>query len=177
MPPSREPPHPGRAKPTAGPQRQRPRPPRSPRITVEEVSAGGLVVDRTADPPRVAVIARFNRAGRKEWCLPKGHVESGETSEQAAVREIEEETGIQGRMLTSLGIVDYWFAIEGRRVHKRVHHYLLEATGGTIGVDGDPDQEAIEAAWVPIAEALALLAFPNERRIVRKADTFLAAGT
>jgi 8-oxo-dGTP pyrophosphatase MutT (NUDIX family) len=121
-----------------------------------------------------AVIARVNRAGRVEWCLPKGHLEGDETPEQAAVREIAEETGIEGRVLTGLGIIDYWFAVEGRRVHKRVHHYLLEATGGVLSIEGDPDQEAIEAAWVPLGELVGLLAFPNERRIAREATAYLA---
>ena len=142
--------------------------------TVEETSAGGLVVDLAAPEPRAAVIARLNRAGRVEWCLPKGHLESGETPEQAAIREIEEETGIQGRVVCSLGTIDYWFSAEGRRVHKLVHHYLLEATGGLLSVEGDPDREAIDAAWVPLAELGALLAFPNERKIAREATARLA---
>jgi 8-oxo-dGTP pyrophosphatase MutT (NUDIX family) len=149
-----------------------PRPSRRVLPTVEETSAGGLVVD--LQRARAAVIARVNRAGRVEWCLPKGHLEEGETPEQAAVREIEEETGIRGRVLHALGTIDYWFSAEGRRVHKLVHHYLLEATGGTITVEGDPDQEAIDAAWVPLTELGALLAFPNERRIAREATARLA---
>jgi 8-oxo-dGTP pyrophosphatase MutT (NUDIX family) len=142
--------------------------------TVEEVSAGGLVVDQAAGLPRAAVIARLNRAGRVEWCLPKGHLESGETPEEAAVREIEEETGIRGRVLESLGTIDYWFSAEGRRVHKLVHHYLLEATGGALSVEGDPDQEAIDVAWVPLDELGTLLAFPNERKLAREATVKLA---
>ncbi|HEY6793324.1 MAG TPA: NUDIX hydrolase [Kineosporiaceae bacterium] len=142
--------------------------------TVEELSAGGIVVDVSGDPPRAAVIARMNRAGRVEWCLPKGHLEQGETPQEAAVREIAEETGIIGRVVGSLGTIDYWFSAEGRRVHKSVHHYLLVAVGGALTVDGDPDQEAIDVAWVPLAELGGLLAFPNERRIAREALARLA---
>lgn len=120
------------------------------------------------------MIARLNRAGRVEWCLPKGHLEDGETPEDAAVREIEEETGIRGRVVGSLGTIDYWFSAEGRRVHKLVHHYLLEAIGGTLSTEGDPDQEAIDVAWVPLTELAATLAFPNERKIVREASARLA---
>ncbi|MEJ2578070.1 MAG: NUDIX hydrolase [Kineosporiaceae bacterium] len=159
-----------------------PRSARSPRRrrtlpTVEETSAGGLVVDLSAPTPRAAVIARLNRAGRIEWCLPKGHLEDGETPEQAAVREIAEETGIRGTVRDPLGTIDYWFSAEGRRVHKIVHHYLLTAVGGRLSIDGDPDQEAIDVAWVPLPELGALLAFPNERRIVRQAFTLLAGPT
>lgn len=127
------------------------------------------MVDRCAEQPRVAVIARYNRAGRLEWCLPKGHLEEGETAEQAAVREIEEETGIQGRILQTLGTIDYWFSVEGRRIHKVVHHYLLEATGGRLSIEGDPDAEAVDVAWVPMTELDQRLAFPNERRIAKAA--------
>jgi 8-oxo-dGTP pyrophosphatase MutT (NUDIX family) len=153
------------------------RPPRSSRRglpTVEETSAGGLVVDLGGRPARAAIIARMNRAGRVEWCLPKGHLEAGETPEQAAVREIEEETGIRGRILDALGTIDYWFSVEGRRIHKLVHHFLLEATGGSLSIEGDPDHEAIDVAWVPLTELATLLAFPNERRIAREASARLA---
>jgi 8-oxo-dGTP pyrophosphatase MutT (NUDIX family) len=142
--------------------------------TVEETSAGGIVVDLAGAPPRAAVIARLNRAGRVECCLPKGHLENDETPEQAAIREIEEETGIQGRVVGSLGTIDYWFSADGRRVHKMVHHYLLEATGGVLSIEGDPDQEAIDVAWVPLVDLTALLAFPNERKIAREASARLA---
>jgi 8-oxo-dGTP pyrophosphatase MutT (NUDIX family) len=142
--------------------------------TVDETSAGGIVVDRTGAEPCAAVIARLNRAGRVEWCLPKGHLEPGETAEEAAVREIAEETGIVGRIIGSLGSIDYWFSAEGRRVHKLVHHYLLEATGGHLTVEDDPDHEAVDVAWVPISGLGALLAFPNERKIAREASAMLA---
>ncbi len=141
---------------------------------MEETSAGGVVVDLASAIPQAALIARINRGGRLEWCLPKGHLENDETPELAAVREIAEETGIQGRVLAPLGIIDYWFSVEGRRIHKNVHHYLLEATGGHLTVEGDPDREAVEAAWVPLADLPARLAFPNERRIARQARAALA---
>ena len=118
---------------------------------------------------RIAVIARRNRAGRVEWCLPKGHIEHGETLPQTAAREVAEETGIEARVLIELGTIDYWFATHDRRIHKYVHHYLLEATGGELTIENDPDHEAIDVAWLPLDEAHRHLTFPNERRIAREA--------
>lgn len=141
---------------------------------VDETSAGGLVVDVKDGRAFTAVIARRNRAGRIEWCLPKGHLEGEETAEQAAVREIAEETGIEGQVLRHLATIDYWFAGTDRRVHKVVHHYLLEATGGYLTVENDPDHEAEDVAWVALADVASRLAYPNERRVVATARDVLA---
>ncbi|MCL3860744.1 NUDIX hydrolase [Actinotalea sp. K2] len=140
---------------------------------VEETSAGGLVVEHTQGRPRAAVIARRNRAGRLEWCLPKGHLEGRETPEEAAVREIAEETGIVGQILRPLGTIDYWFTGDDRRVHKVVHHFLLAATGGVLTVEGDPDGEAEDVAWIAVVDLADRLAYPNERRLALSACAVL----
>ena len=140
---------------------------------VEETSAGGLVVDLTGPSPRAALIGRLDRRGRLLWSLPKGHVEVGETAEQTAVREVEEETGIRSRVLAPLGVIDYWFVAENRRIHKTVHHYLLEAAGGELS---DEDVEVTAVAWVPLGEVRARLAYDGERRLV-DAATELLPGT
>ena len=118
---------------------------------VEERSAGGVVVDVHEGEARIAVIARRNRAGRVEWCLPKGHIEGEETLPETAAREVAEETGIIGNVLIELGTIDYWFAAGERRIHKYVHHFLLEAVGGDLTIENDPDHEAIDVAWLPLA--------------------------
>jgi len=140
-------------------------------LKVEETSAGGLVVDRTGACPRVALIGRLDRRGRLLWSLPKGHLEAGETTQDAAVREVEEETGIRGRVLAPLGTIDYWFVADDRRIHKTVHHYLLEASGGELS---DTDVEVDEVAWVPIGELGARLAYAGERRLAETAADLLA---
>ncbi len=142
--------------------------------SVEERSAGGVVIDVFEGAARIAVIARRNRAGRVEWCLPKGHIEAGETLTQTAEREVAEETGITGRVLAELGTIDYWFATSDKRVHKFVHHYLLEATGGRLTIENDPDHEAIDVAWFPLDQVHRHLTFPNERRIAQVAWERLA---
>lgn len=141
---------------------------------VEETSAGGVVIDVRDGTALIAIIARHNRAGRLEWCLPKGHVEPGETLVQTAEREVAEETGIVGRALIELGTIHYWFSTRERRIHKHVHHYLLEAMSGCIGVEGDPDHEALEARWFPLDQVHRTLTFPNERRIAQAAWERLA---
>ncbi len=136
---------------------------------VDETSAGGIVVRLQGGVYEAAIIARRNRAGRLEWCLPKGHLEGEETPEQAAVREVAEETGIAGRVLRRLGVIDYWFSGEDRRVHKVVHHFLLGAIGGDLTVEHDPDREAEEAQWVALVDLSGRLAYPNERRLAQAA--------
>jgi len=136
--------------------------------TVDETSAGGLVVDTTHGC--AALIGRLDRRGRLLWSLPKGHIEEGETAEQAAVREVEEETGIIAAVQAPLGSIDYWFVAEDRRIHKTVHHYLLSALGGELS---DADVEVTEVAWVPLAELDGRLAYADERRLVRRAAEIL----
>ncbi|WP_298458966.1 NUDIX hydrolase [uncultured Cellulomonas sp.] len=152
------------------------RPAALPLPVVDETSAGGLVVSQRHGVHHAAVIARRNRAGRLEWCLPKGHLEGAETPEQAAVREIAEETGIEGRILRRLGVIDYWFTGDDRRVHKVVHHFLLGAVGGHLTVEGDPDSEAEDAEWVALADLSHRLAYPNERRLAEAARLVLLSG-
>jgi 8-oxo-dGTP pyrophosphatase MutT (NUDIX family) len=142
--------------------------------TVHEISAGGLVIDGI-DGPReeqlAAVIGRLDRRGRMLWSLPKGHIEQGETADQTAIREVAEETGIQGDVLAALGSIDYWFVTDGRRVHKTVHHYLMRFSSGELC---DEDVEVTEVAWVPISELTSRLAYADERRLVEVAGELIA---
>jgi 8-oxo-dGTP pyrophosphatase MutT (NUDIX family) len=155
------------------PQKSRPR--RSPdRLrTVHETSAGGLVIDGIDGPKETqvaALIGRIDRRGRMLWSLPKGHIELGETAEQTAIREVAEETGIQGTVLAALGSIDYWFVTEGRRVHKTVHHYLMRFLGGELS---DEDVEVSEVAWVPLKELPSKLAYADERRLAEVAGELI----
>lgn len=142
--------------------------------TVRETSAGGLVVsgiDGPHDDRCAALIGRVDRRGRMMWSLPKGHIETGETAEQTAVREVAEETGIEGNVVAPLGKIDYWFVSEGKRIHKTVHHYLMRSTGGELS---DADYEVAEVAWVPLAELPQKLTYSDERRLARAATKVIA---
>ena len=121
-------------------------------------------------PPRGALIGKQDRRGRLLWSLPKGHLEQGETAQDAAIREVAEETGISGVIVGELGTIDFWFVADGRRVHKTVHHFLLRATGGELS---DEDVEVTEVAWVPFTELSARLAYPDERELIARAVQLL----
>jgi ADP-ribose pyrophosphatase YjhB (NUDIX family) len=159
-----------RPQPRKQPGRAKLRPARRLR-SVEETSAGGLVLDRPDLGARAALIGRLDRRGRLLWSLPKGHVEAGETAEDAAVREVAEETGILGRVIAPLGTVTFWFTAPDRRVHKTVHHFLLLAEGGELS---DADIEVTEVAWVPLDEVPGRLAYPDERRLIEAVPGLLA---
>jgi 8-oxo-dGTP pyrophosphatase MutT (NUDIX family) len=155
------------------PQKSRPRRPSDRLRTVHETSAGGLVIDGIDGPKDTqvaALIGRIDRRGRMLWSLPKGHIELGETAEQTAIREVAEETGIQGSVLAALGSIDYWFVTEGRRVHKTVHHYLMRFLGGELS---DEDLEVSEVAWVPLKELPSRLAYADERRLAEVAGELI----
>ncbi len=140
--------------------------------TKRATSAGGVVVDDRPDGDRwVLLIARRNAAGNAQWTLPKGRVEQGETMEQAALREVREETGYATEIRRELGTIDYWFVWRPDKVryHKFVHYYLMETDGAP---PGERDDEAEEVEWVPLDIALVRLAHRNERNLVRKAGRF-----
>jgi 8-oxo-dGTP diphosphatase len=129
-----------------------------------EYSAGGVVYRRNSAGIDIALIYRTRH---DDWSLPKGHIEEGESREQAALREIKEETGLDARILHPLGEATYFYRRRnGELVRKTVYHYLMEALTADLG---KPNWEVTEARWVPITEAQALLSYEKDREIVEKA--------
>ncbi len=127
-----------------------------------EFSAGGVVVRRTGGRSEMAVIS----PRRGVLALPKGHPEEGETLEQAATREVLEETGLAAEPIERLGQVRYWYTLGGERVLKGVTFFLFDYLSGNIE---DHDDEVESASWVPLREAPRLLSFRGEREMAAKA--------
>ena len=134
-------------------------------------SAGGIVV-RSADGRRQLVVGsrRRDRDGRT-WTLPKGTPKRGESTEETAVREVAEETGLEVRITGPLDSIQYVFVQSGTRIHKTVHYFLMEATGGDLA---DHDHEFEEVRWIDFDEAPRVLSFESERNLVAHAADVLA---
>ena len=134
---------------------------------VDEVSAGGLVIDTTGTMG--LLIGRYDHkdaSGKRVlWSLPKGHIEEGETPEQAAIREVAEETGITSSITKSLGVIDFWFMAGGKRIHKTVHHFMFAEVGGTLLAQ---ESEVDEVSWFPLGEIVDRLAYPDEKKLIAK---------
>jgi len=136
---------------------------------VDEVSAGGLVIDSTGKLGLLIGRRDLKDASGKKilWSLPKGHIEEGETPEEAALREVAEETGIQSEIEKSLGVIDFWFMAGGKRIHKTVHHYLFRESGGLLAAQ---ESEVDEVAWFPLDEIIEKLAYPDEKKLIARTN-------
>jgi 8-oxo-dGTP pyrophosphatase MutT (NUDIX family) len=142
------------------------------RQNIREVSAGGLVIS-SEDKTKVALISHKNRGGRIDWCLPKGHPENNETLEQAAIREVFEETGLEAKIVKKLGTISYRFKVGNKRISKTVHHFLMTQVGGELDASNDPAGEVIDAQWVEIDQLQEVLAHENERRMAQLAQELI----
>ena len=130
------------------------------RKTRNEHSSGGAVIDLRDGMPFVAMIAT---RGRSRWGLPKGAVSPGETSEQAALREVKEETGIDAEVIGLLDTIEYFFRAGDVLIKKSVDFYLMRFTGGTM----TPQlSEVDDVEWVALPEAIQRASFDSERKLL-----------
>jgi 8-oxo-dGTP pyrophosphatase MutT (NUDIX family) len=138
-----------------------------------EVSAGGVVYRRDDDDDAIdlALAARRTRRGQLAWGLAKGAIESGESDEQAAVREVLEETGLEAEVEADLGDIRYFYVWEGVRVRKRVRFFLMRATGGDVA---NHDTEMEDVRWFPLPTAIKRAAYKGEREVIERAAKRLA---
>jgi 8-oxo-dGTP pyrophosphatase MutT (NUDIX family) len=139
--------------------------------TRSEVSAGGVVYRRTDDGVEMALAARRTRRGELVWGLAKGAIEPDESDEEAAVREVREETGLEAEVESDLGDIRYFYVWEGVRVRKRVHFFLMRATGGNVA---DHDTEMEDVRWFPMRVARKRAAYRGEREVIERATAQLA---
>jgi len=127
------------------------------------VSAGGVVCRFQGDQVEVLLCGRFQPL---LWALPKGGPNPSETLEEAALREVEEETGLKASIVTELGKITYWFVSDGTRYHKIVHFYLMRPEGGSLESQ-EPEFDMVR--WYPSQEACNAMTYPNEKAMVLKA--------
>jgi 8-oxo-dGTP pyrophosphatase MutT (NUDIX family) len=135
---------------------------RSARRTRIETSSGGVVYRTSQDGPQVLLI----RDPYNNWGLPKGHIEGGETPEQAALREVEEETGLRDvELVAQLPTIDWYFRDHGKLVHKFCHFFLVVSTSG----DAVPqlDEGITACVWVPLEQAVTQVTYDNAREVIR----------
>ena len=137
-------------------------------------SAGGIVIRFTDGTPELVVGKRRRERDGVTWTLPKGTPEADETTEQTAVREVREETGLEVSIVRAFDFIEYWFVTGRTRIHKIVHYFLMVPTGGDLA---GHDHEFAEVRWVPFGEASSLLTFETERALVARAATAATDGT
>ncbi len=140
-----------------------------------QVSAGGVAFRRVGEAIEVVII---RPRGTQRWQLPKGLVDLGETPDVTARREVREEAGVDGEVIAPIEDVQYWYVGTDRdglrvRFHKSVHFYLISFRGGDVS---DHDHEVDEARWVPVDEAVMVLAFRNEKGVMEKARALVEGG-
>jgi 8-oxo-dGTP pyrophosphatase MutT (NUDIX family) len=125
-----------------------------------------VVIRHGVHGPELVLGLRCRNRRKAIWSLPKGTPDGDETPDQTALREVREETGLEVRILETIGDIHYRFVRDGHRIDKTVHYYLMEVTGGDLA---NHDHEFDEVRWFSVAEAESMMRFETERDIVARA--------
>ena len=136
-------------------------------------SAGGIVVRHDEGRPQLVIGSRRRERDGWTWTLPKGTPKRGESTEETALREVGEETGLEVRITGPLDSIEYSFVQSGTRIHKSVHYFMMEPTGGDLDRH---DREFDQVRWIDFAEAASTLTFETERALVAQAHDVLVGG-
>ena len=135
---------------------------------IELESMGGVVARACGDDVEIVVCGFDSQPGHVVWGLPKGTPEKGETREQTALREVNEETGLQVSIEEFVNSIEYSFERygDGAACHKVVHFYLMSSNGGDVALH---DHEFDYVRWFPASEAMETLTYDNEVQVVKNA--------
>jgi 8-oxo-dGTP pyrophosphatase MutT (NUDIX family) len=137
-------------------------------------SAGGIVIRFADGAPQLVVGKRLRERDGVTWTLPKGTPNPAETTEETALREVREETGLEVAIIRRFDSISYVFQQGRTRIHKTVHYFLMVPAGGDLGRH---DHEFDEVRWVGFDEAATLLSFETERALVARAATAAVDGS
>jgi len=132
-------------------------------MIVSEFSCGGVVLDGR----KVLLVQVKNMKGKKIWTFPKGHIEPGETPRQAALREVEEETGYKAAIVRPIIRVRYAFTLQGNYIKKTVQWYLMKR----LGRIGKPDtSEILDVRWLSVGKAKEMVLYPSDLRLLEMVE-------
>ena len=135
-----------------------------------EFSAGGVVAKKDNGKTLILTSQHSQHHG---WVFPKGligdHVK-GEQKEDTAIREVEEETGVKGKIIKPLTPVEYWYAFKGEKIKKTVYYFLMEYVSGDI-TNHDWEMENVE--WLPESEVKKRLTYPSDKKVWQEASKLI----
>jgi len=139
---------------------------------VIEISSGGVIFKRKDNSFEVALVSK--KKG-KIWCLPKGHIEEGESLKETAIREVKEETGLRGEIVNKVDDIIYWYSNKDKKgelikIFKRVYFFLLKYVEGETKVH---DHEVENVQWFDIKKARKILTYKTEQDVMKKAEKIL----
>ena|SRR3989339_451979 len=133
-----------------------------------EFSAGGIIFKQTKSGPIFLLIKNMamRDPDKSYWGFPKGHLNAGESSKEAAIREVKEEVGLRVEIIDKIGQSSYIFQVNGEKIFKIVTMFLMQVKKGQILIQ---DLEIQEAKWLGSEQVLELLSFSNDKKLFQKA--------